>query len=316
MSMRPNHARSADARSVRGVLPVLQLPFGDDESIDFATLDREIDWVLEQGADGAVMAMVTETLRLLSEERRQVAAAICRRVDGRGQAVISVGAESAFVAVELARHAESVGATAVMAVPPISVAPLGDEVVRYFERIVRAVAIPVVVQDASGYVGRPIGPANMVRLLDEFGPERVLFKPEAAPLGPQLSALRDAAGGRARVLEGSGGIALLDNYRRGIVGTMPGSDLIIGIVAMWRALERGDEEAAYRVSLPLSSLVTLQAGLDGFLAIEKHLLVKQGVFRNAVVRGPVGYRLDDETRSEVDRLFQMVLEACASAATA
>jgi 4-hydroxy-tetrahydrodipicolinate synthase len=315
MSTRENHASSSDARSVQGVLPVLQLPYFEDETIDFATLDREIDWLLEQGAHGATMAMVTETLRLSTDERRQVAAAICKRLQGRGQAVISVGAESSFVAVELARFAESVGATAVMAIQPISVAPLGDEVVRYFERIVRAVEIPVVVQDASGYVGRAIGTANMVRLLDEFGPERILFKPEAAPLGPQLSALRDASGGRARVLEGSGGVALLDNYRRGIVGTMPGSDLIVGIVAMWRALERGDEEAAYRVSLPLSSLVTLQVGLDGFLAVEKHLLVKQGVFRHAVVRGPVGYLLDEETRREVDRLFEKVIAACGSAPT-
>lgn len=316
MSLRLHHSNSSGAGAVHGVLPVLQLPFFDDETIDFETLRREIDWLLEQGAQGATMAMVTETLRLSTDERRQVAAAICQRMEGRGQAVISVGAESTFVAVELARHAESFGATAVMAIQPISVAPLGDEVVRYFERIVRAVQIPVVVQDASGYVGRAIGTANMVRLLDEFGPDRILFKPEAVPLGPQLSALRDASGGRARVLEGSGGVALLDNYRRGIVGTMPGSDLIVGIMAMWRALERGDEEAAYRVSLPLSSLVVLQVGLDGFLAVEKHLLVKQGVFRNAVVRGPVGYRLDDETRREVDRLFEKVIEASASATPA
>lgn len=314
MNAHASSGRSPGLAPVAGVLPVLQLPYHDDEAIDLATLDGEIDWLLEQGADGAVMAMVTETLRLSTEERRHVAAAICRRMEGRGHAVISVGAESTVVAIELARHAESVGATALMAIPPISVAPLSDELMRYFESIIKAVNVPVVVQDASAYVGRPIGTENMVRLLDEFGPDRVLFKPEASPLGPQLTALREASGGRARVLEGSGGIALLDNFRRGIVGTMPGSDLVVGIVAIWRALVRGDDEAAYRVSLPLSALVALQAGLDGFLAVEKHLLVKQGVFRNAIVRGPVSFRLDEETRREVDRLFEKVVEASASLA--
>lgn len=301
-------------KPLTGVLPVVQLPYHDDETVDFDTLGREIAWLIERGASGVAMAMVTETLRLTHEERKTVAAAICQAADGRGDSVISVGAESTFAAVELAKQAESVGATAVMAIAPISVPPLADELIRYFERLVAAVSIPLVVQDASGYVGRSIGIANMARLLEEFGPERILFKPEASPLGPQLSALRDATKGKARVLEGSGGIALLDNYRRGIDGTMPGSDLIVGIVAMWKALVRGDEAAAYRVSLPLSSLVALQVGLDGFLAVEKHLLVKQGVFRNTVVRGPVGYRLDAETRNEVDRLFDLVMKAAEEAA--
>ena len=51
----------------------------------------------------------------------------------------------------------------------------------------------------------------------------------------------------------------------------------------------------------------MQNSLDAFLAIEKYLLVKQGVFKNTLVRGPVGYTLDDETRREVDRLFDLVM---------
>jgi 4-hydroxy-tetrahydrodipicolinate synthase len=144
------------------------------------------------------------------------------------------------------------------------------------------------------------------RLLDEFGAERVLFKPEATPIGPRLSALRDDTGGRARIFEGTGGIALVDSHRRGIVGTMPGADLIKGIVATWRALEASDERRVYRLSMPISSLVALQNSLDAFLAVEKYLLVKQGVFKNTVVRGPVGYVLDEETRHEVDRLFEIL----------
>src|SRR5690606_13268330 len=107
-----------------------------------------------------------------------------------------------------------------------------------------------------------------------------LFKPEATPIGPKLSALRDATSGKARVFEGTGGIALVDSYRRGIVGTMPGADLISGIVALWKALEAGDERRIYELSLPISSIVAIQNSLDAFLAVEKYLLVKQGVFRN------------------------------------
>ena len=294
---------------LRGVLPVFQTPYREDESIDEQTLEREIGWLYDCGADGIVMAMVSEVLRLDSDERRKLAEVACKYGASRGAVVISVGAESAKVAETYAKHAESAGAAALMAIPPVSVAVGEDELLRYYERIIRATNIPVVVQDASGYVGRPMPIAMQAKLMQTFGADRVLFKPEATPIGPRLSALRDATGGKAHIFEGTGGIALVDSHRRGVVGTMPGADLIKAVVALWRALEAKDERRIYEISLPLSSLVAVQNSLDAFLAIEKYLLVKQHVFTNTRVRGPVGYTLDEETRREVDRLFDLVMRA-------
>src|SRR5690606_28432216 len=152
--------------------------------------------------------------------------------------------------------------------------------VKYYRRILEAVSLPVIVQDAIGYVGKPMPVPTQAALLEEFGPERILYKPEATPLGPNLSALRDDTCGRAKVFEGSGGITLVDSFRRGVVGTMPGADLIDGLVALWKALQTGEDSRIYPISQPLSALVALQTGLDGFLAVEKYLLVKQGVFKN------------------------------------
>lgn len=294
---------------LQGVLPVFQTPYHDDESIDWATLEREIHWLLDAGSHGVVMAMVSEVLRLDQTERREMATKVVQFAGNRGTVIISVGAESAHMAEENARHAESIGASGLMAIPPISIAVSESELISYYQRILRACAIPVVVQDASGYVGRPMSIPMQAALLDEFGPQRVYYKPEATPIGPRLSQLRDATKGQAKIFEGTGGIALVDSFRRGIVGTMPGADLIHAIVALWQALNVGDESRVYSLSLPISSLIAVQNSLDAFLAVEKHLLVRQGIFKNTVVRGPVGYRLDDETREEVDRLFDLCMIA-------
>ena len=48
--------------------------FLEDESIDFPTLEKEIHWLYDRGANGIVMAMVSELLRLDSNEREQLAA--------------------------------------------------------------------------------------------------------------------------------------------------------------------------------------------------------------------------------------------------
>jgi 4-hydroxy-tetrahydrodipicolinate synthase len=291
------------------VLPVFQTPWLPDESVDLETLGREITWLYDSGANGIVMAMVSETLRLSSEERDELAAAACAFGRDRGAVIISVGAESSKVAERHAKHAECIGAHAVMAIPPVSTGIGESELLAYYTRIIQAIRIPVVVQDASGYVGKPMPIAMQAKLLDQFGPDRVLYKPEASPIGPKLSELRDATGGRAKVFEGTGGIALVDSFKRGIVGTMPGADLIRGLVPLWNALQRGDTEKADLIHGPLAALVSMQTSLDGFLAVEKHLLVRQGIFKNAIVRGPVGFRLDDETKREVERLFDRMIEA-------
>lgn len=304
---------SRNSELLHGVLPVLQTPFDDDDAIDWPMLEREIDWAIDTGADGVVVAMVSEILRLGYQGRKDLAAAVCRTARGRGFVVISVGAESTAEAIDFARHAEALGADAVMAIPPVAASLGSAATADYFAAIARAISIPLVVQDASSYVGSAIDLSVYRRLLDEFGEQRIFFKPEAQPLGPNLSRLRDASGGKARIFEGSGGINLVDCYRRGIVGTMPAVELLDGIIALWQALEASDEVRIYRLSLPICSLVALQlqAGLDGFLAIEKYLLVKRGLFRSARRRHPYGWSLDDETAREVDRLFDLLMRAIA-----
>jgi 4-hydroxy-tetrahydrodipicolinate synthase len=296
--------------SLAGVLPVFQTPFRDDFSIDSEVLAAEIDWMYGHGIDGIVMAMVSEVVRLSGEERRELARLSCEYGLDHGPVVVSVGAESTSVAVGFAHHAEEVGATAVMAIPPMSVSAGNDELYSYYQALLDAIDIPVIIQDASGYVGEPMSIGMQAGLLDAYQ-ERVLFKPEAIPIGPRLTDLRDATEGAARVFEGSGGISLVDSFKRGIVGTMPGGEVCWAIVKLWNALNDGDDVRVNSINGPLASLISLQTSFDAFVAVEKHLLVKQGVFPSARVRGPVGFRLDPETTTEVDRVFELLVSASA-----
>jgi 4-hydroxy-tetrahydrodipicolinate synthase len=293
-----------------GVLPIVHTPFLADDAIDWDSLTREVDWAFTQGADGVCTGMVSELLRLTATERVNLTARLGELKQSRGVFVASIGAESTKQAVEYGRHAEQSGADAVMAIPPISAALPDEQLLTYFATIAEEIALPVIVQDASSYVGRPIPFCVCVELLDRYGHDRILFKPEASPLGPNLSALRDATDGGARIFEGSGGISLVDSYRRGIAGTMPGMEFLPGIIALWDALRRSDEEAIYRLHFPICALVALQlqAGLDGFLAIEKYVLNRRGLFTTDRRRAPYAWSLDEETRREVDRLL-MALDA-------
>ena len=61
-----------------------------------------------------------------------------------------------------------------------------------------------------------------------------------------------------------GGASLVDTFRRGVIGTMPGAEMIDGIVALWRALKANDTARIYQLSLPITALIWLQNSLDAF----------------------------------------------------
>ena len=290
-----------------GVLPVLHMPYHDDYTIDYITLSDEIDFAYVQGAAGVVFALASEYLRLTDEERRKVAKHIVESSANRGSVVISVGAESTFAAVQNARYAEFIGATAMMATPPLCTKAGEDQLLTYYASIIEATSIQLVVQDASSYVGIPMSTSFQAGLFSRFG-ERVGFKPEAAPVGPVISSLNDRCGGRAALFEGSGGAMLAENFKRGITGTMPGTDLLDAIVALWSALKAGDDAAVYALSPLIGAIQSLGVGLDGYLVIEKHILVKRGTFKNCLVRGPVAFHLDGAAHRELDLLYSLLQE--------
>lgn len=307
--------RFAMPRPIAGVLPIAHTPFLDNDEIDHASLKRQIDWALSRGADGYCTGMVSELLRLTASERIELTHKLVEYNAGRGVVVMSVGAESTKQALLYAREAERAGCDAMMAIPPTTVALPDDQLLAYYVALAEANSLPLIVQDASGYVGKAIPMSINLELLKRFGAPKILFKPEASPIGPNLSRLRDATGGEARVFEGSGGILLIDSHRRGIAGTMPGMEFLDGIIAVWRALRRGDDATAYRIYFPICALVALQlqAGLDGFLAVEKYLLHKTGIFATPHRRRPFAWEMDDETTREIDRLYEILTTELAAA---
>lgn len=293
-------------RELQGVLPVLSTPFNAKDEIDREILEREIEWVLGLGADGVATGMVSEILRLSPDERMHLHEIVAERTKKLGGIIVlSAGGDTTRQAIEYAKHAQGCQADAVMVNPPLSTTLNDEQTLGHYCSILDATEIPLIVQDASGYVGRPLSMEVQVRLLKDYG-KRIYFKPEAVPIAPRLSLFLEATDGKARVLEGSGGGALVDTFQRGIVGTMPGADTTWILVALWRALKANDWDSINMISGPLASLLDLEHSLDAYLAVEKYLLVKQGIFTNEFVREPVGYRLDSQTRKEVDRIYELL----------
>ena len=296
-------------KQLAGVFNVISTPIDNSDEIDQQTLKKEIDWLIKCGSNGAVLAMVSEVLRFSASERRKQWQLSLEYLSDRIPLVVSVGAESSAIAVGLAKDAQKDGATAVMATPPSAFVASADEVKSYYQRIIEAVDITVIVQDASNYLGAPIELDTYVELIDKYGDERVQFKPEAKPVKERLAQLNKISNNRARVFEGQGGIDLLDTHPLGVKGTMPGAEVPWAIVGLWNALEKKDLITAQAIHTPLAKLISYQTTLDAYVAVEKYLLVKQGVFSNTNQRGPVGFKLDEQTKSKIDLAYSELAAA-------
>lgn len=292
------------SNQLKGVFNVVSIPLNDEDQIDQSVLKKEIDWLIKCGSDGLVLAMVSEVLRFSAQERRVMWQKTLEYLQGRKPLVVSVGAESSAIAVELAKQAAFDGAAAVMATPPSAFKPTASEVKKYYQSIIEAVDIPTIVQDASNYLGEPIQLETYVELINKYGENRVQFKPEAKPVAQRLDQLNKLSSNRAKVFEGQGGVDLLQTHPLGVKGSMPGAEIPWAIIELWRSLEQGNLDKAKQIHQPVARLVALQTSLDAYIAVEKYLLVKQGVFINTNQRGPVGFKLDKQTTESIEAAYE------------
>jgi 4-hydroxy-tetrahydrodipicolinate synthase len=127
-----------------GVFSALATPFDPDGRVDVAALRRSVGHQLEEGIAGIVPCGSTgEFTSLSAEERRLVAEVVLSEVDGRVPVIPQTGALTTAEAVSLSRHAASLGAAAVLCVPPYYAPVSKSELVDYYDELVAAVDVPV-----------------------------------------------------------------------------------------------------------------------------------------------------------------------------
>jgi len=151
---------------LHGVLSAVVTPFtADGEEIDEAALRAVVEFTVRAGIHGLIPCGSTGEFATLSlDERRRVMEVVADQAAGRTPVVPQVGAMTTRDAVLLARHAESHGAAAVMAVSPyyeaLTLAEIGD----YYRRLAASVSIPVMVYNLPAATGVNLPPAEVARL--------------------------------------------------------------------------------------------------------------------------------------------------------
>src|SRR5262245_34193551 len=101
-----------------GVIPILATPFAGDESLDLASWDRMLEFMVDLGVNGVtILGVLGESNRLNDEERRTLIKAAAASVGGRTPIIVGTSATGTRTAVYLSCMAQDLGAAAVMVTP-------------------------------------------------------------------------------------------------------------------------------------------------------------------------------------------------------
>jgi 2-keto-3-deoxy-L-arabinonate dehydratase len=289
---------------LHGCIPILVTPFADDGSLDLGSLEREIDWVLAEGASGvACVAIASEGYKLTESERDAVIAASVRRVDGRVPVVASADGPGEEPAIDRACRAAALGADVLMVLPSYFVKPGPDAITSYYARIADASGLPIMLQDAPQLTGVSMAPALWARIAEATAGLRYI-KAEGTPQGPTISEALRLCGDRVGVFCGWGGLSLLDALERGAIGNMPAPNFTRFFADVQRVWETGDRKHAEQLfDRGVPFVMWSMQSIDHSVTAAKVELHRRGVIASPRLRQPA-LALDEIACDQLSRFIE------------
>jgi 4-hydroxy-tetrahydrodipicolinate synthase len=217
-----------------GMSVALVTPFRNG-AVDYAELNRLVDWHAEQGTDALVPCGTTgESPTLDHAENDKVIAVVCERAAGRLKVIAGTGSNSTTEAIQMTRHAKGSGADASLQVGPYYNKPTQEGYYRHFAAIADAVDLPQVLYNIPGRTGSNILPETVIRIAEKVPP--VVGIKEATGSLDQVSQI--AGGCDLTVLSGDDSLTLPIMSVGGegvvsVVGNVVPRDML-ALVRAWR----------------------------------------------------------------------------------
>jgi 4-hydroxy-tetrahydrodipicolinate synthase len=161
------------------VLVALVTPFTADGEIDWPSVERHIDKVITDGADGIVVTGTTgETSTLTDPEKIKLVEVGVSVSGGRAKIITGGGSNETAHAMQLAQKSARAGADANMIVTPYYNKPTQAGILTHFRMIADATDLPVILYDIPGRTGVAIAYDTFLR----------------AAKHPNILAIKDAKG--------------------------------------------------------------------------------------------------------------------------
>lgn len=276
----------------RGSLVALVTPMRPDGAVDFGSLERLVDWHVEQGTDGLVIAGTTgESATLTKSEHVEVVRVAAERARGRLPVIAGTGSNSTAQTIDLSLAVASLPIDGYLVVVPYYNKPTQEGLFRHFTAVADAVDRPVMLYNVPGRTVADLLPATVARLAAH---PRIMGIKEATGDLARAAAVRASCGSNFALYSGDDATTreFILQGGQGVV-SVTANVAPAQMAAMCRAALAGDAPSALALDTPL-------AGLHQDLFIESNPIpVKWALWRMGMI--PDGIRLPLTPLSEASQ---------------
>jgi len=213
--------------------------------------------------------------------------------------VIGVHAPNKFEAMAYARHAEKIGADAMLALSQTDGSTDREILTEYFTAITSVSKLPLIIQVSS--------PALTVDYLIELARRLPTFryvKEEQRPVPPRIDRYVAEAKGMLTPMTGGGSRNLLNEMARGSKGTMPGAGFADIQAQIWEWYRAGKKKEARDLFGRMLMMAVLE--LHTGYVVQKEILRRRGVFRSVQMRDTRRFYMDKGDLRELDEIFEVL----------
>ena len=281
----------------KGSIPALLTPFNDNGTVDYNAFAAHVEWQLAEGSHGLVPVGTTgESPTLSHEEHKRVVEVCVETANKRVPVIAGAGSNNTVEAIELARHAEKVGADALLVVTPYYNKPTQKGLIAHFSAIAEAVKLPIVIYNIPGRSVIDMSPETMGKLAHAH--KNIVGVKDATGKIERVSEQRITCGKDFVQLSGEDASALGFNAHGGVGCISVTSNVAPRLCAEFQeATLANDKDRALELQdrlMPLHKAIFIEPGLAG----AKYALSQLGKVEN-IVRSPLT-TVEESTAEKID----------------
>lgn len=282
----------------QGSIPALVTPFTDQGAVDEQAFAAHVEWQISEGSTGLVPVGTTGESPTLSHDEHKRVVELCVEVAAKRVPVIAgAGSNNTVEAIELAQHAESVGADALLVVTPYYNKPTQKGLFAHYKAIAEAVSLPIIIYNIPGRSVIDMSPETMGALAKAH--KNIVGVKDATGKIERVSEQRITCGPDFVQLSGEDATALGFNAHGGVGCISVTANVAPRLCAEFQAATLAGDYAkalAYQDRLmPLHKAIFMEPGLCG----AKYALSRtRGM--NRTVRLPLMATLEASTEAAID----------------
>ncbi len=282
----------------QGSIPALVTPFTSEGAVDEQAFAAHVEWQISEGSSGLVPVGTTGESPTLSHDEHKRVVELCVEVAAKRVPVIAgAGSNNTVEAIELAQHAEAVGADALLVVTPYYNKPTQKGLIAHYKAIAEAVSLPIIIYNIPGRSVIDMSPETMGALAKAH--KNIVGVKDATGKIERVSEQRISCGPDFVQLSGEDATALGFNAHGGVGCISVTANVAPRLCAEFQAATlAGDYAKALTYQdrlMPLHKAIFLEPGLCG----AKYALNRtRGM--NRTVRLPLMATLEASTEGAID----------------